>query len=134
MTLTKKTKQILIGLVLAGMVIGGWAIWYVFFKPHRDVSSEKPAFTMTAEELNAAFDQGDGTVAEYIDKAMLIEGEVTEVNARLIAMGNIICNFDEASPVPVDEVAVGQKVKIQGRVSTYNDLMDEIVLDKCVVK
>jgi hypothetical protein len=133
MTLTKKTKQILIGLVLAGAVIGGWAIWYVFFKPHRDVSSEKPAFTMTAEELNAAFEQGDGTVAKYIDQAMMIEGEVTEVNAKYIALGNIICNFEETSPVP-ESVAVGQKVKVQGRVSTYNDLMGEIVLDKCAVK
>jgi hypothetical protein len=134
MNFSKKTKQILIVLVLAGVVIGGWAMWYVFFKPHRNVGSEKPAFTMTVDQLNTAFDESEDAISIYIDKAMLLQGDVTEVGKQHIAFGNIICNFEEANPFIEDKISVGQKMSVQGRVSTYNDLMDEIVLDKCIIK
>lgn len=132
MKITKKTKQIFIALFLIGLVVGSWAVWYVFFKPHRDVSAEKPAFTLTAEQLNTAI--AEGKMATYIDKAILVEGQVTEVDARHISLGTIICNFEEATPVDVNAIKTGQTVKVQGRVSTYNDLLGEVVIDKCAVK
>jgi hypothetical protein len=132
MTLTKKTKQILIALVLVGIIVGGWAVWYVFFKPHRDVSTETAAYTLTADELNRAI--ADGKIATYIDKAILVEGEVSEVDAKHLVMGSIVCNFEETSPLDPAKAAVGTKVKVQGRVSTFNDLMGEVVMDKCTIK
>ncbi|HSK13893.1 MAG TPA: hypothetical protein VK907_11815 [Phnomibacter sp.] len=134
MTLTKTTKQILIAIVVAGVIIGSWAVWYVFFKPHRDVGSEKPAYTMTTEQLNKAFDDDANAMATYIDQAILVEGVVTEVDSHHISLGNIVCNFDEANLVPEGSVSVGQTIKVQGRLTTYNDIMDELVLDKCVIK
>ncbi len=132
MTLTKKTKQILIALVLVGTIVGGWAVWYVFFKPHRDVSSESAAFTLTAEELTKAV--ADGKIATYIDQAIMVTGEVTESDAKHLVMGSVVCNFEETSPLDVSKAAVGAKVSVQGRVSTFNDLMGEVVLDKCTIK
>ncbi len=134
MKLIKKYKNLLIVLVLAGMVIGGWAIWYVFYKPHRDVGAEKPAFTVSAEQLSNAFVSDSTAMATYIDKAILIEGTVTAVDAANLSIGNIICNFEETNVASLKNVTVGKKVKVQGRVSTYNDLMDEIVVDKTVIK
>jgi hypothetical protein len=132
MTLSKKTKQILIALVLVGAIVGGWAVWYVFFKPHRDVSSEVAAYTLTADELNKAI--ADGNMATYIDKAILVEGEVTESDAKHLIMGSIVCNFEEPNLLDPAKAPVGAKIKVQGRVSTFNDLMGEVVLDKCSLK
>lgn len=134
MKLIKKYKNLLIVLVLAGMVVGGWAIWYVFYKPHRDVGGEKPAFTVTSEQLSSAFSSDPNAMTTYIDKAILIEGTVTAVDASNLSIGNIICNFEETNIADLKKVTVGEKVKVQGRVSTYNDLMDEIVIDKTVIK
>jgi hypothetical protein len=134
MTLTKKTKQILIAMVVAGVLIGSWAVWYVFFKPHRDVGSEKPAYTMTTQELNNVFTNDANAMATYIDKAILVEGEVTEVNTHHISFGNVVANFEEPNLVPEGAVTVGQTIKVQGRLSTYNDLLGELVLDKCILK
>lgn len=132
MTLTKKTKQILIALVLVGAIVGGWAVWYVFFKPHRDVSSEKAAYTLTADELNRAI--ADGKIATYIDQAILVSGEVSESDAKHLVMGSVVCNFEDTNPLDVSKAAVGSKVSVQGRVSTFNDLMGEVVMDKCTIK
>jgi hypothetical protein len=132
MTLTKKTKQILIALVLVGAIVGGWAVWYVFFKPHRDVSSEKAAYTLTADELNRAI--ADGKIATYIDQAILVSGEVSESDAKHLVMGSVVCNFEDTNPLDVSKAAVGSRVSVQGRVSTFNDLMGEVVMDKCTLK
>jgi len=132
MIFTNKTKKILIALVLCGAIVGGWGVWYVFFKPHRNVSSEQAAYTLTAEELNQAIT--DGKIATYIDQAILVSGEVTESDAKHLVMGSVVCNFDDTSPLDVNKAAVGTNIKVQGRVSTYNDLMGEVVMDKCAIK
>lgn len=134
MNFIKKYKNLLIVFVIFGMVVGGWAIWYVFYKPHRDVGAEKPAFTVTSEQLSSAFSSDPNAMTTYIDKAILIEGTVTAVDATNLSIGNIICNFEEAHVASLKNVTIGKKIKVQGRVSTYNDLMDEIVIDKTVIK
>jgi hypothetical protein len=89
---------------------------------------------MKAEALTKAFGEGGSAMATYLDKAIMIEGTVTEVGESNIVLGNIICNFEEANIPKPGKVNVGQSIIIQGRVSTYNDLMEEIIIDKCTLK
>ncbi len=133
MAINKRTKQVFLGIIIVGLLVGSWSVWYVFFKPHRDVSGEKPAYTMTADELNAAFDQPEA-LTTYIDKAVLVEGTITEADSNHIALGSVICNFEQPNASSIASVKPGDKVKVQGRVSTFNDLMGEIVIDKCALK
>ena len=51
-----------------------------------------------------------------------------------ISFGNIICNIDSTDISKISKVSVGQILKVQGRLTTYNDLMEEIMLDQCVIK
>jgi hypothetical protein len=135
MKLTPRLKKILLALIVIGAITGSWVTWYVFFKPHRDVSAETANYTITAQALTEAFANAQQeSVTMYIDKAILIDGVITEVGPNSISMGNVICNFDDDRSGEISKVAVGESVKIQGRVSTYNDLMEEIVVDKCAIK
>ena len=52
MNISPKTRNLLLAVVLIGAIVGAWAIWYVFYKPHRDVSTEKPAYTLTSQVLS----------------------------------------------------------------------------------
>jgi hypothetical protein len=134
MKITPRTKKAFLILVVVGLIAGAWTTWYVFFKPHRDAGSETPSFTLSAEALTQAFVDNPDAVATYIDKAILLEGTVSEVGPSSITMGNIVCNFEEAKTGELSGIAAGQTVKVQGRVSTYNDLMEEIVVDMCTIK
>lgn len=134
MKLSSNTKKILLAVVLTGLVVGAWTVWYVFYKPHRNVASEKPAYTMTIQGLTDAFKSDAAATAKYIDKAILLEGPVSAVEGTHLSFGNIICNMDSAQLNNVKKLAVGQTVKVQGRLTTYNDLMEEILLDQCVLK
>ncbi|MCU0387775.1 MAG: OB-fold putative lipoprotein [Chitinophagaceae bacterium] len=134
MVLSPRLKKIFLILFVIGLIAGGWTTWYVFFKPHRDAGSETPAFTLTADALTQTFSENPEAVTTYIDKAILIEGTVSEVGSTSISLGNIICNFEESKTGQISGIAPGQVIKVQGRLSTYNDLLDEIVVDMCTIK
>ncbi len=134
MKISKNLKNlILIGLV-AGVIIGGWAVWYVFFKPHRDVGAEKPEYTLTSQALSDAFKSDTASLTKYVDKAILLEGNISGIEGKHVSLGNIICSMDSVSALKLPSMKAGEPVKIQGRLTSYNDLMEEIMLDNCVFK
>jgi hypothetical protein len=129
-----KRKIILSAFALA-VLFGSWTTWYVFFKPHRNIASEKAAFTLTADQLSKEFkDNTAGATTKYINKAVLLEGSVTEVQGITISFNNIACNIDSTDLAKIATIKVGDKVKLQGLVVGYNDLLDEIGLAQCAFK
>lgn len=134
MKISKTFKNILILGVVLGLIVGSWAVWYVFYKPHRDVSSEKPKYELASAALTDAFKNDTAALGKYVDQAILVEGAITEMEGNHISLGNIICSMDSASLAKVSTLKAGDVVKIQGRLTSYNDLMEEIVMDNCVVK
>ncbi|HSC54112.1 MAG TPA: hypothetical protein VLC98_10840 [Phnomibacter sp.] len=134
MKLNKTVKRVLIIGVLLGVIVGSWAIWYVFFKPHRNVGSEKAAYTLSSADLSKAFATDTAAVTKYIDQAILIEGPITAIEGGHISFENIICNMDSTETPKLGSLQVGQSVKVQGRLTTYNDLMEEIMMDQCILK
>ena len=134
MKISKTFKNILIIGVVLGIIVGSWAVWYVFYKPHRDVSAEKPKYELTSAALTDAFKTDTAALAKYVDQAILVEGAITEMEGNHISLGNIICSMDSASLAKTSTLKAGDVVKIQGRLTSYNDLMEEIVMDNCAVK
>ncbi len=134
MKISKTTKRILVAIVLVGLVFGSWAVWYVFYKPHRNVGSEEATYTLSAQDLSKAFATDTTAMAKYIDKAVLINGAITNIEGDHISLDNIICNMDSTETAKLGSLKVGENVKIQGRLTTYNDLMEEIMMDQCVLK
>ena len=134
MKISKNVKNLLLIGVVVGAIIGAWAVWYVFFKPHRDVGAEKPQFTMTSQALSDAFKNDAAALGTYVDKAILVEGAITGLEGKHVSLGNIICSMDSVNALKIASMKAGDPVKIQGRLTSYNDLMEEIMMDNCVFK
>jgi hypothetical protein len=134
MKISKNLKNLLIIGLLAGVIIGGWAVWYVFFKPHRDIGAEKPQYTLTSQALSDAFKTDTAALGKYVDKAILLEGSITGIEGKHLSLGNIICSMDSVNALKLSQMKAGDPVKVQGRLTSYNDLMEEIMLDNCVFK
>jgi hypothetical protein len=129
-----RSKIVLAGFALA-VLFGSWTTWYVFFKPHRNIATEKAAFTLTADALSKAFkDNNADATKKFIDKAVLIEGNVTDIQGITISFNNVACNIDSTEISKAASIKVGDKIKLQGQVVTYNELMDEVDLSKCAFK
>ena len=134
MKISKTVKNLLAIGVTVGLLVGAWAVWYVFYKPHRDVGSEKPEFTLTSQALSDAFKSDTTSLGKYVDKAILIDGPITGIEGQHISLGNITCSMDSVSALKLSGMKPGEQVKIQGRLTSYNDLMEEIMMDNCVFK
>jgi hypothetical protein len=102
---------------------------------HRDPSSEKAKFEISADALTKEFkDNPTQANTKYINQAVLIDGIVTEITGVTVSMNNIACNIDSTNIEKIKLVKKGDKIKIQGLVVGYNDLMEEIPMAQCKIK
>lgn len=63
-------------LLLLGIGIYGYTMWN---KEHRNIAEEKAAFSLTADELFAAYEADEkGSNTKYLDKVISITGKVVE--------------------------------------------------------
>lgn len=125
--MAKKIKYFIIFVVvIVALLIGAYQ--YVIKSGGRDLHSEKADFSILATTIIAEFSSNvDASSKKYIDKAIQIEGVVTEVsNKQILVEGQIVCQFD-VQP----KVEVGQRIIIKGRFVGFDDLMSELKLDQC---
>ncbi len=143
-------KKILIGIAVVVVVAG---IWFAFNQEkatqmivdfgmamtssvkHRDAATEKAKYEMTADNFSKEFKDNAATAnTTYINQAVLLEGSVSSVSGVTVTLNNIACNIDSSDLEKVKLLKQGDKVKIQGLVVGYNDLMEEIALAQCKIK
>ena len=102
---------------------------------HRDPSKEKAKFETTAVAFSKEFktNAADAT-KKYINQAVLLEGDITNVAGVTVTLNNIACNIDSAEVVKLKDLKTGSKIKLQGLVVGYNDLMEEVSMAQCTIK
>ena len=126
-----KKIKVLIGTVI--VLLFAFAMFNYIYKGHRDVSSEKPSFVITAVDLENAFLENEELAnKKYLDQAIVINGKVTDVDV----VNNIIILEGMVSAkciVPVVNVKVENIVKVKGRFIGYDDLLEEYRMDGCTV-
>lgn len=129
------TRKIILTLLAIGIIVGAWTTWVVFFKAHKDYGNVKPAFTLSSEQLLQEFKSNtQAATAKYIDKPVLIDGAISEIADYTINFSSIACTVDSSQSSKLGTIKVGDKIKVQGQVVGYNDLMEEVTLSKCVFK
>lgn len=129
------TSKIVITLFALAIVVGAWTTWYVFFKPHRNIATEKAAYTLSADQLLKEFNDNNATATtKYIDKAVLIDGTVSEVVDNTVSFNTVACTVDSSQVNTLSAIKVGDKIKLQGQVVGFNELLGEVTLSKCYFK
>jgi hypothetical protein len=95
----KRWVKVLLVLIGVGLVTGGIVAYRIFTKPHRDVTQEK-GLQLSAQALYDAFKANEADAnAKYLDKAIQLSGEVTEVTTN--QDGNKVVNFKTNDPFVV---------------------------------
>jgi len=103
------------------------------YHEHRDISTEKAAFSLNANELLKEFTE-DETKAnlKYLDKSIVIKGKVTSVDSlnKAIVLDEKV--FVQLTNSP--KVKSNTEVSVQGRLIGYDSLLEEIKLDQAQIK
>ncbi len=141
----KKIYKILIYLTLFGLLCGFGVYLYVFHKPHRNVGSEKPAFTLTASELIKEFsEKEDVTYKLYGDKALQVTGKIADIakkgNDITVILedksSGVSCSFEaeyfQKNAEKINAMKVGDDVTVKGKCDGFDMIMG-VVLTRCVV-
>lgn len=102
---------------------------------HRNPSAEKAKFELTADAFSKEYkDNAAEAAKKYINQAVLLDGTITTISGVTVTLNNIACNIDSSEVTKIKDLKVGGKVKLQGLVVGYNDLMEEISMAQCTIK
>ncbi len=102
---------------------------------HRDPSTEKAKFELTtAAFLKEYKDNATAAATKYINQTVLLEGDIAGISGVTVSFEGIACNIDSTQVNRIKDLSVGAKVKIQGLVVGYNDLMEEVSMAQCTLK
>jgi hypothetical protein len=95
----KKWVKVVLIIGVIGILAAAGAVYYVYNKPHRDVTKEK-GVQLSAQGLYDAFRTNEAEANKlYLDKAVEMTGEVAEVSTN--QDGKTVVNFKTNDPLVV---------------------------------
>ena len=130
-------KKLLLLLFVAATAIGALVAYMMYNKPHEDLLSSKPEYTLAAGALFTEFEADEQTAnTKYLGKLVEVKGTVQEVSEAAdgsvsvmlkgeMDMFGVNCSFLEPH-----DFKVGSEVTVRGKCSGY--LMD-VALSRCVL-
>lgn len=137
----KKWVRVLLIVLLIGLVAGAGVVYYVYNKPHRDVTKEE-GVTMTAQALYDAFHTNEAEANKlYLDKAIVLTGEVADVSTN--QDGKQVVNFKTSDPLVVinctfkenpGELKPGQTISFKGICTGYIPDANVVINEGVLVK
>jgi len=128
-------------LLIVGLFIGLIALsaWYIFLKPARNIRFES-YISISADSLFLAYQENEKNADSiYLDKALLVEGNISEVKTnqqgqQVIVLSTsdsifgIACTISESGMKL--QVEKGEPVKIKGFCAGFNS---DVVLRDCII-
>jgi hypothetical protein len=95
----RKWLKIVLIIVVLGLLGASAVVYYVYNKPHRDVTKEK-GVQLSAQNLYDAFRTNEAEAnKQYLDKAIELTGEVSNVSTN--QDGKVVVDFKTSDPLVV---------------------------------
>ena len=129
-----KNKITLITISLLFFIAFFGTVFFTYNKPHKDFSAAQTDITLEAAKLYEHYqnDLSDANL-KFLDKVLLVNGPVTELNSNLVIIGgNIVCSLD-SSYILDTGIKLDDKISVKGRCIGYDDLFGEVRIDHCFI-
>ncbi|MDT0553847.1 OB-fold protein [Urechidicola vernalis] len=112
------------------LIVLGIVGYNYIYKSHRNIQLERPDYTLFSNDILDEFQLNlDESTNKYLNKIIIIEGEVTNLERDFVMLDDrIVCyNLDSKS------LNLNTTVKIKGRFIGYDELLEELKLDQCII-
>ncbi|MFC2125152.1 hypothetical protein ACFLU5_10095 [Bacteroidota bacterium] len=136
-------KKILIGIVLVVILSIIMIGYYLYNKPHVDVSSRHADYSFTADELYWEFVEDDViALNKYSDKIIELTGRLQLISKSDKSISNIVmggeiavvnCEMDSLYVLQLESSQEGDQIQIRGIFVGFDDLLGELQLKKCIM-
>jgi len=124
-----KKSRVIATVLVSILLAAGIFVYYQFNKPHRDFSSEKAAYSLSASDLVKTYlEEPALSDSLYVDKLVAVTGEISELkeNAVLLLPG-VYLSLD--STQTLGRMVIGQNITLVGRVLSFDPLFEEVKMD-----
>lgn len=133
----KRILILLAGIGVIGLIVG----LIIYNKPHKNIGKSKADFTLTSQELFAAFESNEAVANEkYLDKVIAVSGKVTasstdEDGLTSITldgggmMFGVICKLDALTAHARNDFSPGEDITLKG---VCSGMLMDVVLVRCV--
>lgn len=126
-----KVKLIVLTVIIAIM---GFLVYSYIYKKHRDFSSEDSIEIISAEKIFNEFKSDEINANKtYLDKVIQIKGKVTQIDASQNNMTIDEKLFSSFQKNDFKKIELHSEVTIKGRFMGYDDLLEELKIDNCVI-
>mgnify|MGYP005994340593 CR=1 FL=1 len=128
MSLSKRNKWILA--LLAIVIIGAFGVYKYTYKPHKTTEDLKADFIGNSSDFLTKISTDTDA---WLNKTVELSGEITSKDDKGITLSNsIYCQFRE--DVNFDLLFKGQQITLKGQVIGYDDLLEELKLNQCIIQ
>lgn len=128
MSLNKNIKRVLIALPL--ILIGGLIAYKITYKPHETIENMKIDFTGTS---NALLQQVEQEPNHWNNKIVELSGTITQIESNSFMLGSNIYCQKNTNTSHFGALEIGTSQHIKGRIIGYDDLLEELKLDKVIL-
>ncbi len=127
MSLSKRSKIVIGALIV--IVIAVFSVYKYSMQPPATIESKDVDFTGTSQELLSKVQEN---ADEWQDKVVVISGKITSVDDKgFILSSSIYCQLRDSN---ANTFSAEQEVTLKGRVIGYDDLLEELKLDQCIIQ
>ncbi|MCC1483575.1 OB-fold putative lipoprotein [Winogradskyella immobilis] len=124
-----------VGLVVVFILVIIAVVGYNYiYQDHRDIASEKPAYTISAEELTQQFeaDEAEATTL-YLNNTIQLSGLLTSIDEKTLVLDNVVFLVLSENETTPNQTKLNTKITIKGRCIGYDNLLGEVKLDQAII-
>lgn len=126
----KKKIIVFIFILLAIML----AVYLYTYKDHRDIASEQGSFSVAATTLFTEFKSNEQNASvKYLDKTIDVSGNISTIDSKsksIVINEKLFVLFTNQIP---ETIKINTPIKIKGRFIGYDELLEEMKMDQCVI-
>ncbi|MAD29870.1 MAG: hypothetical protein CMC00_02455 [Flavobacteriaceae bacterium] len=128
MSLSKKNKVIITILLVFSVI--GFTIYTYAMRPPTAIENKKIDFSGSSDELLLKII--DHT-EEWQDKIVVVSGEVTSLDDKgILLSASIYCQLKDTTVLK--KINPSNNISLKGRIIGYDDLLEELKLDQCIIQ
>ena len=128
MNLLKKNKLVIIILLVIAVSVG--AIYAYAMQAPAKIESKKVDFIGTSDQLFLKILEDP---AVWQDKIVVISGKVTSIDDNgILLSASIYCQLKDTTVLK--KINPTNDISLKGRIIGYDDLLEELKLDQCIIQ
>ncbi len=125
-------KWIKISIILITMLLIVIIGYKYIYQDHRNIENEVAQYEITTNEIALQFSENaEHATSKYLNTTIEISGTVSENDSSTITLEDkVFCQFTKMIK---HNVELNSELKIKGRVIGYDDLLEQVKLDQCII-